>query len=158
MKQTELPADWRRYIIEMPDIFDYLKAKKISWWNLDAGEIILLSSVKRSTWHSELRTQYWYMKYNTEGDKYIQTRANEGTAHPFSAVFCRNGGDVSVKFVPQWEHATGWVTGQYIVSSSFAVDQLKLCPETQRWERYINSNETYIVEELLENILNRYPR
>lgn len=155
LKKTRMPNNWRQYFVMMPDeLFQYLKAKRISWWHKAAGEILLFSSIKRSTWYSELRTSYWYEKYGIDGDEYIENRANEGIEHPFSAVFRRNGGDVSVKFIPKWDKNIGdWTMGQYVVSSSFANKGLDFNPETNRWEHYSPSDHYQETENILENIL-----
>lgn len=145
--------DWRRYFIHEPKIFDFQRSSKkvISWWYWNSGEIILLQKERTSAPHAELRTYYWQLRFGRKED-YLDSR-NE--SHPFSAVFPRKGGDVSVKFVVgDWdEQKRRRSEGKYVVSSSFDAEDLTYSSQSNRWERSFDSHDYQKVEDLLQNML-----
>ena len=74
--------------------------------------------------------------------------------HPFSAVFKKDiNKEFSIKFIPKWDNER--VEGQYVVSSNFisGIDDMQINETTDRWEKYVNSSNFEVVEEMI-NILN----
>jgi len=138
------PTDWRKCFIEYPNIYDQLENKRIETWNNDTNQICLLSKIRWSSIHKELRTYYWFLKNRKDQkDKYLDSREE---LHKFSAVFYRQENkEFSVKFIPN---------NRYVVSSNFNtnIDSMVFKPEDDRWEQYFSSEKAQQVEELLEKI------
>lgn len=133
-------SDWRKCFIEYPQIYNEMHDHCIGIWNWENEEIALLSKIRWSSRHKELKTFYWSLKFGAE--YYDNSHAEN---YPYSAVFYK--GDKHEYIV---EYA--YPSHEYIVSSSFE-PQLKnmvFNNETKYWEAYFPTTATEKVEELLE--------
>lgn len=140
------PTDWRKYFIEYPKIYNEMYDHCISIWNWRNKEIALLSKVRRSSRHKELKTYYWYLKFDGAG--YDHSHAED---YPFSAFFCKED---EQEFYVEYAGSTKEYDSKYIVSSNFnpQLQEMSYNNETQCWESYFSTIDTENVEKLLEKL------
>lgn len=150
--KRELPTDWRRYFILRPDLFNYMAESKYNFWSSKYGNLILISKLNLAAPNVELRTYYWHLMFKRDGDSYRDSKEEE---HRFSADFHRAGKNISVKYVPDYNHAEKeWAPGRYVVSTDYDSGLPQLAQaDDGRWECWFDLHQDTDVEELLKILL-----
>lgn len=147
-------TDWRKYFIERPEIYNVLKDSKISPWNIENGEVRLLSKTRKSSIHKELRTYYFYLTFKSDKDgkdEYIDSRDD---INSFSAVFnISNKNEISIQYIEGSENGESQ-NGYYIVctSENIELDGAEFNDKSKKYEKYFHSNFEEL-EKLLDKII-----
>ncbi|MCX6244694.1 MAG: DUF262 domain-containing protein [Bacteroidetes bacterium] len=147
-------SDWRKYFRDKPEIYNELFNNKISWWNWENGEICLLSKIRWSSRHKELRTFFWHLKYKSTDDKYLDS--TDGT-NPFSAVFIKGENkEIFVKFIPTKNEIENKWSGQYVVITNYDTNLPKMVKKltTNTWEQYFSAENHEETEAVLKVLIN----
>jgi hypothetical protein len=141
------PTDWRKFIVNKPEMFKELTHDKIAMWNLNSFEIRLLSKTRANCKHKELCTFYWHLKYKQAGDSYHDSTAIDRS---FSAVFFRTErGEVSVMFIPGKSESENFEPGRYLVTQSSNQKQGPL------FEQYFDSHQVEDIEKTLQQLVTK---